>query len=176
MKAIVVCQIVVICMILTIMCIFTIDGVNIKKAELQQVINCDVTAIVKMYFDGEVTEEDLYGKLETVIKNSIQGKYDGLNIRICYSDSSRCIISLLIEETYRQANGTYRTLSERRTFIKEVLIEEGKPTQSYIRTISKEYYRNSNGYFIDYLDGGVPANSIWRTPDYAQALDLALSQ
>ena len=169
MKAIVVVQVVV-------MCIFTIDGVNIKKAELQQVINCDVTSIVKMYFDGEVTEDDLYGKLETVIKNSIQGKYDALNIRICYSDSSRCVITLLIEETYRQANGTYRTLSEQRTFIKEVLIEEGEVAHSYVRTISKEYYRNSGGYFIDHLDGGVAANSIWRTPDYAQALDLALSK
>ena len=172
MKSVIVIQVIIMCLLLTIFSIFTIDGANVKKAELQQIVACDVTDIVDAYFNGEVSGEQLEGKIKSAILDSAHSTMQKLSVFVDYADSSKGVLSLAIEETYRQPNGSYRTISAQKVYIRE---KPGSPDASayfFTRNINEEYYKNNAGSFVPESDGGLKADSIWRTPEYSLVLDV----
>ena len=48
------------------------------------------------------------------------------------------------------------------------------PDEEYVRFISEKYFMDDEGNFVEPADGGVEANSVWRTSEYATALKETL--
>lgn len=174
MKSVVTIQIIIITLLLAIFSIFTIDSVSVKKAELQQVVLCDVTDIVDAYFDGDILTENLEAQIKNAIIASAHSNINSLSVSIHYADNNKDVVAFTIEETYKQPNGSYRTISTKRVYIKEVSNDAAMSPYNFTRNISKEYYKNASDAFVEETNGGLKSDSVWRTAEYASVLDLIL--
>lgn len=175
MKTAIVIEIIVLCLLLTLFTVFTIDGAVARKAEYQQVINTDVTEIIEEYFDGKIETDSLAGVIKSAITESAHSNSVSTSVVVSYADSSFDVASVLIEITYQQPNGTFRTLSNEKVYIRERQLGlDSDVPYSFIRNINQNYYKTPTGVFIEPSLGGLKSDSIWRTTEYAAVLDAVL--
>ena len=176
MKTAVVIEITILCLLLSLFTIFTVDSVVARKAELQQIVNTDVTDIVEEYFDGKIETDILAGTIKNAVLESAHSNSISTKVVVPYADSSFDVVSVLIEITYQQPNGSFRTLSSEKVYIRErQLSVDPVPSYSFIRNISQEYYKTATGDFVEASFGGLKNNSIWRSSEYAAVLDSVLN-
>lgn len=165
MKAFITCIIITICMVLTMACIFTLDSHSVKTSEIQQIADIEMSSLAKEFFDGTISAFDLDSELANRV-NAVSGSRSQTVASVAYANYDMKVVSFVVSLTYKQANGSTRTLSRTRTFILE-RPEIGHSYQ-YIRSIRKDYYNLSSD------QGGLCSDSIWRTSDYLTTLETVL--
>ena len=176
MKSVVVIQIIAVCMIFTIFSILTLDGLNVRRAEIQQVVLCEMAEVVDKYFRGEIPELQLEETIKNSTINAIHSKADTIEVYVYYANAMYGIIHVRVEEVYTQPNGSQRMLSCEKVFIREAPRNGAVDSYSFTRSISREYYKNADGTFVSQVNGGLRDDSIWKTPEYSAILDSAFAK
>ena len=179
MKLSVVVEIVVMCCIITILCVFTVGNVMVRRAELQGAMATEVSSLVEDYFDGDFATAELDDKIKMAVVASSNSVSNETKVTVFYADAEMDVVDVLVEVTYTQPNGSSRTLSDRRVYIKDVPAASlgnpaATPSYSFIRNIDAKHFKTSTGAFVSEDDGGVKEDSVWRTDEYASILTSIL--
>lgn len=164
MKILLVIEAIVICVILTLFSVFTIDGVVVRKAELQQIVSTDVSSVVEGYFESGYGADTLAETIRSTIIASAHSNLSAVNVAVPYADSEKDIVSVYIEIVFKNPNGSARSLTEHKVYIRERQEDpNSEKPYSFVRNISADYSDRLN------------TDSIWRTEEYAEVLNAVLA-
>lgn len=141
------------CCIVGLVTVLTIGSFTLQENEIERAMDFTVKQVARHCMDEGV--EDVF-EIETLLANTfssqINSKNGNLTFFVLYADAN--LIDVDAEFSYKQFNGTKKTISCRKTYIRDW--EKDKEEEAELRFISEKYAYEPTE------DGGLKADSIWR--------------